>query len=276
MLISVTAPRKGMGQTLTSINIAAAITQILKEKVMLIDLNRSCSDVENYLSDTKITKGLDDFISLYNSNLLNRDSFNACVKTTQRIDIMSSNECLDFDSKTLMELLDYTKNIYKTVILDTISGKNPISHKFFEQSDYIVVVLNQSRHILDMICKSDLYKPYKGKLIFIINRFMDKYEEKKFQFGLNQIISQLKVSGYGNSVFPLAFDMDVINECNDNAILNRILNNNSEEGKYSKQLTHIVNCLLKDLDNSTSITVNKRKNSILNFFTSKGAAPYAT
>ena len=66
MLISVTAPRKGMGQTLTSINIAAALTQILKEKVLLIDINKYCSDVENYLSNKVITKSLDDFICLYN------------------------------------------------------------------------------------------------------------------------------------------------------------------------------------------------------------------
>ena len=276
MLISVTAPRKGMGQTLTSINIAAGITQIMKEKVILIDINKHCSDVENYLSDTKITKGLDDFISMHNSNLLNKETFKACVKSIHKIDIMSTNECFNLDNKNLKVLLEYSKNFYKTIIVDTISGGNPISHNFLEQSDFIVVVINQSRHILDMICKSDLYKPYKGKLIFIINRFMDKFENKKFNFGFNQICSQLNSAGFKDLVFPLAFDMDVINECNDNAILNRVLNSSSESCNYSKQLIKITNYLLKDIDSIKILNEKKKKNSFASLIGIKGAAPFAT
>lgn len=265
-----------MGQTITSINIAAAITKMINEKVMLIDTNKHCSDVENYLSDTKITKGLDDFISMYNSNLLNSNSFNACVKTVHKIDIMSANECLDLNSKVIMVLLEYAKSRYKTIMIDTISGKNPIAHIFFEQSDVVVVVLNQAKHLIDMICKTDLYKPYKGKLVFIINRCIDKFEEKKSNFGLANIITQLKEAGLGDCVFPLAFDINVINECNDNAVLNYVLNNNSVVGKYSMQLRKIVDSLITDSISSRKIHENKKKNSFLNFFGAKEASTFAS
>jgi MinD-like ATPase involved in chromosome partitioning or flagellar assembly len=275
-LISVTAPRKGMGQTITSINIAAAITKIINEKVTLIDTNKHFGDVENYLSDTKITKGVDDFISIYNSNLLNSNSFNACVKTAHKIDIMSANECLDLNNQAIKVLLEYAKSRCKTIIVDTISGKNPIAHTFFEQSDVVVVVLNQAKPLIDMICKTDLYKPYKGKLVFIINRFIDKFEDKKSNLGLANIITQLEEAGLGERVFPLAFDMDVINECNDNAVLNYVLNNNSVVGKYSMQLRMIVDSFITDCISSGKILENKKKNSFLNFFGSKEASTFAS
>jgi hypothetical protein len=241
---------------------------------MLIDINKHYSDVVNYLSDTKLTKGLDEFISMYNSKLLNRESFNTCVKAVNRIDIMSTNECMDLDYKSIKVLLEYTKIIYKTIIIDTISGGSSISHNFFEASDFIIVVINQSRHILDFICKSELYKPYKGKLIFIVNRFMDKYEDKKFNFGLSQIIAQLNEAGYRDDILPLAFDMEVINECNDNAILNCVLNRNSEKNKYSNQLKKITNYLLNDDKNLKILSKNKR-NNFLSFVSTKGAALFA-
>jgi MinD-like ATPase involved in chromosome partitioning or flagellar assembly len=276
LLISVTAPRKGMGQTITSINIAAAITKIINEKVILIDTNKHCGDVENYLSDTKITKGLDDFISMYNSNLLNSDSFNACVKTAHKIDIMSANECLDLNSKAIKVLLEYSKIRYKTIIIDAISGKNPIGHMFFEQSDVVVVVLNQAKHLIDMICQTDLYKPYKGKLVFIVNRFIDKFEEKKINFSLANIMTQLTEAGLGDRVFSLAYDMDVINECNDNAVLNYVLNNNSVAGKYAMQLLKIVDSLIIDNVVTRKTHENKRKNNFLNIFGAKEASTFAS
>lgn len=276
MLISVTSPRHGMGQTLTSINFAAALTQRLGNNVLLIDMNKQYSDVENYLSDTKITKGLDDFICLHNSNILNKDSFRACIKTIHKVDIMSSNECLELENKMTKVLLEYSKISYETIIIDTICGKNPISNSLFEQSDIVVVVLNQSKHILDMICKTDLYQPYKGKLLFIVNKFMDKYEDKKNNLGVSQIASQLKGADLGQLVFPLAFEMDIINDCNDNAILNRVLNNNLNLGKYSKQLGNITNYLLYRNDNSKILTEKKKKGNFLNLLRIKGAAPFAT
>jgi MinD-like ATPase involved in chromosome partitioning or flagellar assembly len=276
MLISVTAPRKGMGQTITSINIAAALTKIANEKILLVDANKQCSDIGAYLSDTNITKGLDDFVSMYNSNLLNRDSFNACVKGVHKIDIMSANECLDLNFKAIKVLLEYSRNIYKSILIDTISGKNPISHIFFEQSDVVIVVLNQSKHIVDMICKTELYKSYKGKLVFVVNRYMNKFEEKKFNYGINHIISQLKEFGYEDCVLPLAFDMDIINECNDNAVLNHVFNSNSEKGMYSRHLDEIINSLRLNNSNIKVNNENKKKNSFLSFLGIKGAEPFAT
>lgn len=276
MLISVTAPRKGMGQTITSINISAIITKLTQEKVMLIDANRHCGDIGNYLSDTKITKGLDDFISFHNSNLLNKDSFNACIKPVHNIDIMSANECLELNNKAIKTLLEYTNSIYKTTIIDTISGKNPISHFLFEQSDMVIVVLNQSKHLVDQICKTELYKPYKGKLIFIVNKLMDKFEDKRFNFGLKNITEELRAAGFSDKVFPLAFDTEVVNEGNDGAVLNCILNNNSSEGKYSKQLNNIANYLISDYSSPKILKENKKSNNVLTFLRLKGATPFAT
>jgi cellulose biosynthesis protein BcsQ len=80
MLITVTAPKKGLGQTTTAINIAAMIAKYFKidnkeEKVILLDINKYCKDIEYYLSDTSATRGLDDFYSLYKSKYLVKNLF---------------------------------------------------------------------------------------------------------------------------------------------------------------------------------------------------------
>ena len=69
MIITVTAPKKGLGQTTTTINLAATILKMTSEikidsKILIIDINKYCRDIEYYLSNTVVTRGLDDFFSL--------------------------------------------------------------------------------------------------------------------------------------------------------------------------------------------------------------------
>ena len=44
MIIALTSPRKGMGQTTLTINISLAIGKILSEKSLIVDVNRYCQD----------------------------------------------------------------------------------------------------------------------------------------------------------------------------------------------------------------------------------------
>ncbi|MCX7921398.1 MAG: hypothetical protein N3B21_05160 [Clostridia bacterium] len=240
MLITVTAPKKGLGQTITAINLAAIANSIVSGKVIIIDTNKYCKDIEYFLSDTSVTKGLDDFISLNNANLLNKESFSACVKNVHKsIDIMASNDCLEVDERVVNKLIKYTESLYDLAIIDSISGGNSTTRLLFEKSDVVVVVLNQFKYVSGLAANSELYSQYKDKLVFILNRYMDSYEGKKVRYSIDDVESDLKSAGFDNKVFPLNYDADIINECNDHAVLNSVLNYGGNSGKYNWQLLQI-------------------------------------
>lgn len=56
MIIAVIAPRHGLGQTVTAINLSAMLSEQMQEKVLIVDTNRYCRDMDYYLSRTNITK----------------------------------------------------------------------------------------------------------------------------------------------------------------------------------------------------------------------------
>lgn len=235
MIICVTSPRKRMGQTITAINLSAMIAKEIGKNTILIDLNQYCKDIEYYLSDTLITKGLDDFYSLYNTNLLDRSSFRTCVKKVpENIDIMASNGCFEMDSQGIRVLLGYTENLYPVSVIDSASRDNITPEVLFENSTVILVVINQVKNIVQQI-NNGSYKRYKKKIVFVVNRYMEKTEGIRINYRLEDIEHDLREAGYENSIFRLDYDPEIINECNDHSVLNSVLNKSAARN-YAAQV----------------------------------------
>ena len=245
MIISVTSPRKRMGQTITAINLSAMIAKTIRKNTILIDLNQYCKDIEYYLSDTRITKGLDDFYSLYSSNLLDRRSFRTCVKKVrENIDIMASNGCFEMDSQGIRALLGYTESLYPISVIDAASRDNITPEVLFESSTVILVVINQMKNIVQQINNSS-YKRYKEKVFFVVNRYSEKIEGVRIKYRLQDIEHDLREAGYENSIFPLDYDPEIMNECNDQAVLNSILNKRGAGRNYVGQMECLAIHILK-------------------------------
>lgn len=241
MLISVTAPKKGMGQTQCAINIAATATRKIKGKVLLGDINKYSKDIEYYFSDSHGIKGLDDIISLVNTGLLSKDNFISSVKSiNSQLDIMISNECFELQEENVNKITDVANSMYELMIFDTIAGTNKVSKIFFEISDVVVVIINQYKNVIDMILKSNIYKEYKHKLVFIVN---------KNQSGLNLKIADIKNELWRcdikSEVFPVNYDVGMINECNDHSVLNYVLNDSSKGKETLSQISIITDYLFK-------------------------------
>jgi MinD-like ATPase involved in chromosome partitioning or flagellar assembly len=253
MLITVTAPKKGLGQTVTTINIGATFNSISKKNILLIDTNKYCRDIEYFLSDTSITRGLDNFISLNNSKLLNKDSFETCIKNVHKgIDIMASNDCLELDNSIIKTLLDYTKSLYDISVIDSNSSSSSIARLIFEQSDAILVVLNQYKHVVNMAIENDAYLENKNKVVFILNKHMGKHDEKKLKYTEADISISLKAAGFSNSMFTLDYDVDIVNDCNEHSVLNYINGSDSKKRRYTKQINELVTYVQVNFSNETN------------------------
>ncbi|MCG8498840.1 MAG: hypothetical protein MJB12_00320 [Firmicutes bacterium] len=244
MLISVTAPKKGMGQTITAINLGTMITKLIEEKILFVDINRHYKDIELYLSDTHITKGLDDFCSLYHSGLLSQEAFNFCVKNIDdHIEIMGACECFEMNPEEVEVLTQYIKNSHNMAVIDTISGNHALSKAFFKQSDILVVVINQMKNLIDSLSQHHVYRQHHDKIIFVLNKYIDKMQGNQVTYSFDQIQRDLKRQGFNRPVFTLDFDIELINECNDQAVLNFVMANSTSS--YIKQLNDLAAYILK-------------------------------
>lgn len=252
MLISVTAPSKGMGQSVTTINLAVMISRLIGEKALIIDINKYCRDIAYYLSNSFCTKGLDDFKCLDEANMLNsKAAFNSCVKNVhESIDIMDSNESCDFCEAEINNLIAYTNVYYPVTFVDTISGRNLFSKDFFDKSDVIIIIVNQTINSISKIFEDDFYKKNIHKAIFIVNKYISSYDDKRVRYTIKEIMKDLnRYKVMKERIFELSFDVDLMNDCNENAILNYLFNSSQDDKKYLKQLETISKYLLESFGN---------------------------
>lgn len=252
MLISVTASSKGLGQSVTAINLAVMISRLIDERTLIIDINKYCKDIVYYLSNSICTKGLDDFKSLLEAKILNNKTvFNSCVKNVHKnLDIMDSNENCDFTDIELGNLVSYTDEYYPVTVVDTISGRNSFSQSFLDKSDVIIIIVNQTKNSISKIFEDVFYVKNKHKVIFIVNQYMSSYENKKVRYTMKEITRDLSKLQIGKErIFKLSFDIDLKNDCNENAILNYVFNSSKNNSKYLKQLETISKHVIESYGN---------------------------
>ncbi len=262
MVISVTAPKKGLGQTVTAINLGAIIAKSVNKKLLFVDINQYCNDIEQYLSNTHITKGLDDFISLYRSGMLSEESFKLCVKEVNgNIDMMGTYHCFQIKNSEIEELAQHMRNSYDIAVVDTLGGCNMLSEDFFEKSDYVVVVINQLKNIMPLILKNQLYRGYGEKIIFVVNKYLETKDEQRINYNLEHIKRDLTKLGFKQPVFTLDFDINLMNECNEQTLLNYVMGYHS--GIYLEQLSEIATHLLKGSDLEIDSQYEVKQNGIL-------------
>lgn len=247
MIISITSPERGMGKTVTGINIVAAISRLFQKSTLIIDTDNYYGEVEYYLSDSDITKGLDDFCTLHRSKLLTLSNFVSCTKRVHKhIDIMSSNNCYEINKSETSMLYDYIRHFYRIALINISSLSDEPDYNLFKNSDVMVVVLNQMRSVVKKINDyAKLLRSLKGEIIFVVNRYM----KEEINYGIRKIRKDLKLAGFENVVFPLCFDAKLINNCNERSLLNFVLNNSLDKCTYLEQIKKIcLKILQKELD----------------------------
>lgn len=236
-VIALSSPRKGQGQTVTGINIAALMSKTIHKEVLFIDTNKLCKDVEYYLSDSHFTKGLDDFLSYCTTNKINDDNFFKCMKDTNfGLKIMTSNKCFELTHEYMGLLCTYAKEFYPYTFIDTSSA---FSDTILEHADKIIVVVSQMDCCIRMLETNEFYKKYIDKLIFVVNKYANKIGKTKLTYTVKVIRKRFNHYGFGkNNIFPLEYDAELINDSNEQRLLNFIESNN--KSKYVMDLNAII------------------------------------
>ncbi|HBY21267.1 MAG TPA: hypothetical protein DEG71_09745, partial [Clostridiales bacterium] len=82
---------------------------------------------------------------------------------------------------------------------------------------------------------------YKEKTIYIVNRYSDNISYK-----ISDIKSALGIKGSDNMVFPINYDVEMVNESNDHSVLNYMLSFSSKQRMPYNQLAAIAEHVLKE------------------------------
>lgn len=266
MLICVTAPKKGTGQTVTAINIAARMTQYIHGNVLLIDTNKFSKDIEQYLSDNEVTKGMDCLISLSQSGLLTEESFKTCTKCiTPQIDILISNECFELTERHIETVLYRAKENYEVIIVDTIAGNGETTKIFLDKSDIIFTLINQQKNVCNLANENKLYKSLKNKIVVIVNMYRDGLNNK-----IHDIKNSLKIGIHNTDIFQMDYDENMINECNDSSILNYVLNTRQTKGEAHEQLDEIILHAMKKTGQKNLMKKEEKKQNLFSKLFGKG------
>lgn len=254
MIIAVTAPKKGLGQTTTTINIAAGLVKIMGEfkmpaNILIIDINKYCKDIEYYLSNTVVTRGLDDFFSLYQSDLLTEDSFKTCVKQiNDNISILGSNEYFEITDDAMIELLKMVERLYDFIVIDALGSANinGMQKVILERADKVIVTLNQTKSVTQIVKNKRLGDEIMAKVIYALNRNMTVMDTGLMDYSIDVIKDELEEMGIESPIFPLNFDVEIMNEGNYGSVLSYVLGDKSNKNEYNKQLKELIKEIIKE------------------------------
>ncbi|SHK66467.1 hypothetical protein, partial [Paramaledivibacter caminithermalis] len=235
-------PKKGTGQTATAINFAAMASKITEERVMLVDTNKFHKDIETYLSNSEMNKGLDEFINFHKTNILEEltNTYMYSKKVHKNFDMMSSNQSYDLEETDIEMLIKNTKKTHPITVIDTIASINKITNYLLEVSDVILMILNQESNIIKKIKDNKIYSKQNKKIVFIVNRYIEKFRDKKVTYKIFDIEKDLRKIGFEkNLIFTLDYCIDLLNNCNDGTLLKTVFEGDVDKTEYFKDLYEI-------------------------------------
>jgi cellulose biosynthesis protein BcsQ len=245
MIIAVIAPRRGLGQTVTAINLSAMLSEQIQEKVLIVDTNRYCRDMPYYLSRTNITKGLDELCSLSFSGLLTAKNFKTCInKHDEKIHFISSNEMLEAGSTEWKFLIKFAEMEYPFCIFDLSHSIGLMDEILLDAADVVLLVASDSKYVIERLSRHNDYKRFSGKLLVVVNRVIARYDNRNALYGFDSASKEFREAGLTCPVFPLAYDLDLKNECDTKSLLNYVSSGSYSANLYFRQLAALSSHIL--------------------------------
>jgi len=233
LIIALTAPRRNFGQTVTAVNVASMIAIEKKQVVLVIDTNRNERDMEKYLDNRSISSGLDEFINLLEADLLTERNFKECIVHTKfNIDFMPSCLLNELDENHIKALIETATHFYEYIVFDVDHHLNEV---ILPSVDVVMMMMAQAFISFEQVEKLKNFYPYKEKLLFVVNRYIDKINGVNVKLNIKNLEKYMRAGHYANvPILPLAYDGALINECNNNMLLN--FTHNSMSKIYLKNI----------------------------------------
>lgn len=181
-LISFWSVRHRTGTSLTALNYATKLSEVLDVNILVIDTN-CFSDMCNFL-DVRYSTTIDDLLTVikYDTSCSLKDIKKSSVELRPNLDLLPGTAIPSIDYITsnyeaYYNLIKLCRNIYDIVILDLNAGiQNKLTLSLLDESDIIYNILEQDNMVLsDYVNKaSSVVSEFSNKVVNIVNKF-DEY-----------------------------------------------------------------------------------------------------
>lgn len=204
-----------------------------------IFLNQTTLDTVN---DSMFDIGIDALMRYCKYNVLNKENFKNYTTTilTGKLDLLQGtamtsregfyNELSQMEEHILSNALQY----YDFVFSDAAAGGS-YSQALLENSDAIVVNLNQNTQVIRDFFNHSIYRNYKDKCIFIVGKYnkKSKYNRKNLirQFDFNQKNNLNKLLGINEALGVIPYNINYSDYLNDGKAADFFLLNSSNDKK---------------------------------------------
>jgi MinD-like ATPase involved in chromosome partitioning or flagellar assembly len=177
---------------------------------------------------------------------------------------MASNKNSHFKPEHFRVLSGYAEKAYEITVIDTSSLSDELSAAAFMESDYIVMVLAQTRQSMgELLEKSCMVRNSGKKTIAVVNRYISRSDGVRAEYDISAIARDFKSAGFLPAVFELPFSLDLINECNANTLLDLVLSPLNRKNPYVRSINRIAAYLLEQQKSITADLNKKRKGTSL-------------
>jgi pilus assembly protein CpaE len=210
-IITIYSPKGGIGKTTIATNLSLALIEG-DNKVVLVDSNMQFGDVAIFLNEQIKNDILDLTPRVDELDLEILD--NVLIKHAgSDLKILAAPSRLDqgetVNSEQFRRLLEYLKQVYQFIIVDTTSYLSDYVQLALDDSDLIVLITTQEipaiKNTSLFLSLADAYGINRDRILLILNRF-----DKRIS------ISPEKISKYLNQVITASFPFDerMINSIN--------------------------------------------------------------
>ncbi len=249
MIVTFYSACKGTGQTTTVINFGMLLSLVKEIKTVILDLNSCKGDVKYHLSKARCIKGLGLYSDMFEASADKYELLKGSIEAiSENLHMLSHDQSIELPSDKLDYLINYLSYKYDMVLIDTsLSAPNDI---LLQKAQCLISILNQNKSVVEEINNCKCLQKYSSKAIFVINKYMDKYNEEVVSYRADKVLRDMNDCYIKQKLFTLPFDVQIMNMSNDVCLQGYIKSIPNDKTEYSKTLHQLYKYIINPNEHS--------------------------
>lgn len=191
-IITFWSPVKRQGGCSTNVALYASyLSSVMNEteKAVIYSLNEN-ADAADYLTPTTIRNSGKELLLLSDTNNVNckEDVLAYTHKLSDNLDILGTGKEKEIISRRIIQMTEILTMAYDYVLIDSVTNRDPASHRIFDISDLVVVCVPQDKFVYEGLDMSI----FENKKVF----FLSSMHNEKNELSLNKIQARVPVQVY--------------------------------------------------------------------------------
>lgn len=231
-IITFWSPVKRQGGCSTNVALYASyLSNVMDvtEKVVIYSINEN-ADAADYLTSSTIRNGGKDLLLLSETNNVSykEDVLAYTHKLSENLDILGTGKEREIRDIRIIQMLEILTIAYDYILIDSVTDKDPASHRLIGISDLIVVCIPQDKFVYDGL---DMNIFENKKVIFLSSMHNEKNE-----LSINKIQSMVPVQ-----VYKISFDDKVNQAVYNQEVFSYISNEVKKKSSVINELRELYN-----------------------------------